>query len=406
MKLLIALKTGSAVIIALSLFAVVAATYFIYVISFNNSNPIITNQNLLPSANQKNGGDNNTAEALDKNGSSALLSLPQLFEMTQKSVVQITDSSESNPSESRLGSGFVHDNKGYIITNNHVVSAGGRLDVTFLDGTIYRAKLVGADPYIDLAVLSVGDVPKDKLVPLPLSDSSKIMVGEQVAAIGNPFGLSGSMTTGIVSGLGRLLPSTQDQGQDGLTPFSIPDVIQIDAPINPGNSGGPLLNMKGEVIGINSAIFSTTGEFVGIGFAIPSNTIARVVPSLIANGSYSHSWLGVVGTNMTPEIAEVLGLKEPRGFLVVDVVSGSPAEKAGVRGGDEPTQVNGREIPLGGDVIIKIDDKIVRKIEDVLVYLESEKQIGDNVKLTVIRDGKTQEINATLVARPSPSESS
>jgi len=163
--------------------------------------------------------------------------------------------------------------------------------------------------------------------------------------------------------------------------------------------------MKGEVVGINSAIFSTTGEFAGVGFAIPSNTIARIIPSLIANGSYTHPWLGVSGTNMTPDIAQALGLKEPRGFLVVDVVSGSPAEKAGIQGGDQPTRVNGREIPLGGDVIVGIDDKVVRKIEDILVYLESEKQVGDDLRLTVVRDGKTQEINVALAARPNPFES-
>lgn len=393
--------------VALVLAAIVAASSLIYITQFNNSVNQNTNKNPIPSTNQIS-GENNIAEAQENNSNSEL-SLPQLFENTQSSVVQITDSSESNPLDSRLGSGFVYDNRGYIVTNNHVVSGGGRLDVTFTDGTIYRARLAGTDPYTDLAVLYLEDAPKEKLVPLSLADSSKIRVGEQVAAIGNPFGLSGSMTTGIVSGLGRLLPtqasnSPEFGGSNG-NQFSIPDVIQTDAPINPGNSGGPLLNMKGEVVGINSAIFSTTGEFAGVGFAIPSNTIARIIPSLIANGSYTHPWLGVSGTNMTPDIAQALGLKEPRGFLVVDVVSGSPAEKAGIQGGDQPTRVNGREIPLGGDVIVGIDDKVVRKIEDILVYLESEKQVGDDLRLTVVRDGKTQEINVALAARPNPFES-
>lgn len=393
--------------VALVLAAIVAASSLIYITQFNNSVNQNTNKNPIPSTNQIS-GENNIAEAQENNSNSEL-SLPQLFENTQSSVVQITDSSESNPLDSRLGSGFVYDNRGYIVTNNHVVSGGGRLDVTFTDGTIYRARLAGTDPYTDLAVLYLEDAPKEKLVPLSLADSSKIRVGEQVAAIGNPFGLSGSMTTGIVSGLGRLLPtqasnSPEFGGSNG-NQFSIPDVIQTDAPINPGNSGGPLLNMKGEVVGINSAIFSTTGEFAGVGFAIPSNTIARIIPSLIANGSYTHPWLGVSGTNMTPDIAQALGLKEPRGFLVVDVVSGSPAEKAGIQGGDQPTRVNGREIPLGGDVIVGIDGKVVRKIEDILVYLESEKQVGDDLRLTVVRDGKTQEINVALAARPNPFES-
>lgn len=393
--------------VALVLVAIVAASSLIYNTQFNNSVNQNTNKNPIPSTNQIS-GENNIAEAQENNSNSEL-SLPQLFENTQSSVVQITDSSESNPLDSRLGSGFVYDNRGYIVTNNHVVSGGGRLDVTFIDGTIYRARLAGTDPYTDLAVLYLEDAPKEKLVPLSLGDSSKIRVGEQVTAIGNPFGLSGSMTTGIVSGLGRLLPtqasnSPEFGGSNG-NQFSIPDVIQTDAPINPGNSGGPLLNMKGEVVGINSAIFSTTGEFAGVGFAIPSNTIARIVPSLIANGSYTHPWLGVSGTNMTPDIAQALGLKEPRGFLVVDVVSGSPAEKAGIQGGDQPTRVNGREIPLGGDVIVGIDGKVVRKIEDILVYLESEKQVGDDLRLTVVRDGETREINVALAARPNPFES-
>ena len=196
-----------------------------------------------------------------------------------------------------------------------------------------------------------------------MANSTQLVVGQQIAAIGNPFGFSGSMTTGIVSGLGRLIPA-QVQSSDTSTPFSIPDIIQTDASINPGNSGGPLPNMKGEVLGINSAIFSTTGEFAGIGFAVPSNTITKIVPSLIETGTFQHPWLGVSGTNMTSEKAEELGLEEPRGFLVVDVITGSPAEKAGIKGGDKPTSIVGREIPLGGDVIMKFDGRDVRKIGD------------------------------------------
>ncbi len=339
-------------------------------------------------------GEISTVEASDTE-----LTLPELFEQTEESVVQITDSDETNPLDSRLGSGFVYDDNGHVITNYHVVNAGGRLDVTFLDGTVYRATLIGSDPFTDLAVLYVQEAPAEKLVPLPLADSTRIRVGEQVAAIGNPFGLSGSMSAGIVSGLGRLIPS-QEAGA-----FSIPDVIQTDAPINPGNSGGPLLNMRGEVIGINSAIFSSTGQFAGVGFAIPSNTVSKVVPELITEGSFSHPWLGVSGTDMTPGIADSLGLEEPRGFLVVDVVSGSPAEKAGVQGGDREEVIDGRPIQLGGDVIIAIDDKPVRKIDDILVYLQREKSVGDSLELTVLRDGETRDITAILGARPNQLES-
>ena len=339
-------------------------------------------------------GQVSTVEASDSE-----LTLPDLFTKVEKSVVQITDSDETNSLDSRLGSGFVYDKNGHIITNNHVVSGGGRLDVTFLDGTVYRASLIGSDPFTDLAVLYVKEVPSEKLVPLPLADSSAIRVGEQVAAIGNPFGLSGSMSAGIISGLGRLIPA-QEAGD-----FSIPDVIQTDAPINPGNSGGPLLNMRAEVIGINSAIYSSTGQFVGVGFAIPSNTIDKVVPSLITTGSFKHPWLGVAGRDMTPGIADRLGLKEPRGFLVMDVVAGSPAQTAGIRGGNQDATIDGVPVKLGGDVIVSVDNKAVRKIDDILVYLQREKSVGNEIQLTILRDGQEMHLTAILGARPNQQES-
>lgn len=329
------------------------------------------------------------------------LPLPDLFQKVEKSVVQITDSSEIDVFESRLGSGFVYDDNGHIITNHHVVSGGGnRLDVTFPDGIVYRASLIGSDPSADIAVLYVEEAPKEKLLPLSLADSSKVRVGERVAAIGNPFGLSGSLSNGIVSGVGRQIPAEEEGG------FTIPDIIQTDAPINPGNSGGPLLNMRGEVIGINSAIYSTTGQFAGVGFAIPSNTIAQVMPSLITTGSYQHPWLGVAGRDMTPGIADRLGLDEPRGFLVMDVVTGSPAEKAGIQRGNEDTVIDGIPIKLGGDVIIAVDNNTVRKIDDILAYVEMKKSVGDDLKLTILREGQTMEVIATLAARPSQQESS
>jgi S1-C subfamily serine protease len=329
------------------------------------------------------------------------LLLPDLFQKVEKSVVQITDSSEINVFESRLGSGFVYDDNGHIITNHHVVSGGGnRLDVTFPDGIVYRASLIGSDPSADIAVLYVEEAPKEKLLPLSLADSSKVRVGERVAAIGNPFGLSGSLSNGIVSGVGRQIPAEEEEG------FTIPDIIQTDAPINPGNSGGPLLNMRGEVIGINSAIYSTTGQFAGVGFAIPSNTIAQVMPSLITTGSYQHPWLGVAGRDMTPGIADRLGLDEPRGFLVMDVVAGSPAEKAGIQRGNEDTVIDGIPIKLGGDVIIAVDNNTVRKIDDILAYVEMKKSVGDDLKLTILREGQMMEVIATLSARPSQQESS
>ncbi|MDQ3854631.1 MAG: trypsin-like peptidase domain-containing protein, partial [Thermoproteota archaeon] len=281
------------------------------------------------------------------------LTLTDLFEETQQSVVQVSGTlSEDDPFFGiSLGSGFIYDNIGHIITNYHVVAGSNPDDIsiTFIDGTVYRARVVGTDQYSDLAVLRVqDDIPTDKLIPLPLSNSSGLRVGQEVVAIGNPFGLSGSMTEGIVSGLNRLIPVYQDPFSDVAAPaFSIPDVIQTDAAINPGNSGGPLLNIQGEVVGINSAIFSTTGGFAGVGFAVPSNTIAKVAPVLIERGFFEHPWLGVSGIDMTPEIAEAIGLGEPRGFLVIEVTPGGPADSAGVQGGDTPKQLNGREIPIG-----------------------------------------------------------
>ncbi len=327
------------------------------------------------------------------------LSLQELFKRVESSVVQITVLSGSSIFGGEgLGSGFVYDQNGNIITNNHVVENADRIDVTFSDGTIYRATLVGTDPYADLAVVRV-DVPQDRLFPLSLGDSSTLQVGDPVAAIGNPFGLSGSMTAGIVSQLGRLLPLFDSRG------FSIPDVIQTDAAINPGNSGGPLLNLRGEVVGVNSAIRSATGEFSGVGFAIPSNTVKRIVPALINDGAYRHPWLGVSGVDITPEIANAVGLKEARGFLVVDIVANSPAATYGIKGGDRQVTLDGRQIRLGGDVIMAIDDIEVRKIDDVLVYLERHTSVGDEIQLTIIRGGETMQLSLVHEERPSPFES-
>ena len=348
---------------------------------------------------------NVTTNAVQITGNNTL-TLEDLFRDTQQSVVQVSGTATNNNnmlSGVTLGSGFVYDTSGHIVTNYHVVAGDDDISITFIDGTVYRATVVGTDQYSDLAVLRVqDDVPTDKLKPLPLGNSSSLRVGQEVVAIGNPFGLSGSMTEGIVSGLNRLIPVYQDPLSNAAVPaFSIPDVIQTDAAINPGNSGGPLLDMEGEVIGINSAIFSTTGGFAGIGFAIPSNTIDQVAPSLIATGSYQHPWLGVSGIDMTPEIAEAIGLGEPRGFLVIEAAPGGPADSAGVQGGDTPAQLDGREIALGGDVILAINDKDIRKIDDVLGYLQQATKVGETVTLTVWRDGQIIQIDVTLGPRPS-----
>jgi S1-C subfamily serine protease len=227
---------------------------------------------------------------------------------------------------------------------------------------------------------------------MKIGDSSKLKVGEKIAAIGNPFGLSGSMTSGIVSQIGRLLP--QESG------YSIPDVIQTDAAINPGNSGGPLLNMKGEVVGINTAIQSATGEFSGIGFAVPSNTVKKIVPVLIENGEFKHPWMGISGTDVDPELAKVRELKSSKGFLVVSVIEGSPAEQAGLIGVTETKEIEGREFAMNGDIILSIDGKTVRKISDILIHLQREKSIGDEMILSVNRNGEILELTMVLEERP------
>jgi S1-C subfamily serine protease len=335
-------------------------------------------------------GKVSTVEAADQE-----LSPPDLYERTEGSVVQL--SSSSSGEGSRLGTGFVFDDNGHIVTNHHVAEGSDDLNVTFVDGTIYSATVIGDDPYTDLSVLYVKDVPKEKLAPLPLADSTKARVGESVAAIGNPFGLSSSMTSGIISGTGRLIPSQEG----GALQFFIPDIIQTDAAINPGNSGGPLLNTRGQVVGINTAIRSSTGAFEGIGFAVPSNTIAKIVPTLIEKGSFQHPWVGISGTDMTPALAKALGIEdEPRGVLVVEVVQGSPADKAGIREGNRDTNVDGRNITLGGDIMLEIDGNPVRKLDDILVYLQREKTVGDTLDVTILRDGQLKNVQILLEARP------
>ncbi|GBC72663.1 Periplasmic serine endoprotease DegP [archaeon HR04] len=379
--------------------------YYNYNINLFNPSQVSSPQPGVQEGNHVNaqpGGVPNTAEQTGMQSSQEeqgregrRLTLTELFKYAEQSVVQI---SVQKGSARGIGSGFIYDLQGHVVTNYHVVENASRVNVTFLDGTEYRARVVGVDPYTDIAVIKVDDVSRDKLRPLPLGDSSKLEVGEQVAAIGNPFGLSGSMTSGIVSQLGRMLETANG--------FNIPDVIQTDAAINPGNSGGPLLNMYGEVVGVNTAIASRTGEFAGIGFAIPSNTVKRIVPVLIEEGKYRHPWLGVSGRDVNAEIAEILGLKEARGFLVIDVVANSAAEKAGIKGGSRTvTLSDGSMIKVGGDVIIAIDGNPVRKINDILVYLQRAKSVGDQITLTVVRDGNVMDVRATLLERPNPLES-
>ena len=335
-------------------------------------------------------------------GISGALPLTEIFEMVEEGTVRVEvrrPPSMLSP-VSGVGSGIVFDSRGNIVTNAHVVDGADRIFVTFLDGRSYNAEVVGADPFTDIAVIRAPEAAGEggsRLHPLRLGDSANLMVGEPIAAIGNPFGLSGSMTSGIVSQLGRLLPA---HGA-----FQIPDIIQTDAAINPGNSGGPLLNMRGEVVGINTAIRSDTGEFTGVGFAVPSQTVAKIVPVLIRDGGYRHPWIGVSGMDIDPDTAGALGLDDTRGFLVMTVVEGSPADRAGLRGSSGTVLVEGpggeeEERPAGGDIITGVDGIEVRRISDILVHLQRAKTVGDDLALDILRDGRSTSLVVVLGERP------
>jgi len=320
------------------------------------------------------------------------LSLIDIFEKSEPGVVRVNvQRSETVDGIGAVGSGFVFDKKGHVITNAHVVNDAKKVIVTFLDGRSYNAEIIGTDEFTDITVIKV-NADLMLLHPLSLGDSSNLKVGEPIAAIGNPFGLSGSMTSGIVSQLGRLLPSGAG--------YSIPDVIQTDAAINPGNSGGPLLNMRGEIVGINTAIQSATGEFTGVGFAIPSQTVAKIVPILIEKGEYKHPWIGISGRDIDPDLAKVLDLKDAVGFLIVTVVENSPASKAGLIGSDKTIEVEGVNYPMGGDIILSVDGIEVRKIDDILLHLQRAKSVGDEMILEILRDGRTTNVTIILQERP------
>jgi len=290
------------------------------------------------------------------------------------------------------GSGFVLDKEGHIVTNNHVVDGADKIEVKFIDGTMTRARIVGTDPDSDLAVVKV-DVDPSLLQPVELGDSSMLVVGQQVFAIGNPFGQLWTLTSGIISAVGRTI-------QSGMSNYSIPEVIQTDAAINPGNSGGPLLDSRGRVIGVNTQIISDSRSSSGVGFAVPVNIVKRVVPSLIKDGRYTYAWLGITGTSLSLDIVEAMNLPaNQRGALVTDVIRGSPADKAGIQGSQRSVTIDGAQVKVGGDVIIAIDNQPVTGMDSVIDYLLN-KRPGDKVTLTVLRDGKQKEITVTLGERP------
>jgi S1-C subfamily serine protease len=324
-----------------------------------------------------------------KGNASRNLGLTLIYNNTRNSVVLIT---VSGPSGDAQGSGFVYDLEGRIITNNHVVEDANEIQVTFLDGTIVDATLVGTDPYSDMAVIDV-DVTTSLLSPVEFAPSSKLLVGEQVIALGNPFGLENTMTQGIVSATGRQMEAPGS--------YTIVDVIQTDAAINPGNSGGPLLNSEGSVVGMNTAILSETRQFSGIGFAIPSDTILRETPVIIEEGRFDHAYLGISGIDLLPEIKELMDIDDSiKGALVTDLTERGPAVAAGLRGGNRDANLDGFVVSIGGDVIIGIDGMTVRSFYDLVVILERGYRPSDVVTLTVIRDKDMIDINLELGTRP------
>ncbi len=295
------------------------------------------------------------------------------------------------------GSGFVLDAQGHIITNNHVVENATTIEVTFTDGSTLEATVVGTDLDSDLAVIKVGQLP-DGVQPLPLGDSRKLEVGQRAIAIGNPFGLDSTLTVGVISALGRSMPS-RAASQGGV--FSLGDVIQTDAAINPGNSGGPLFNSSGEVIGVNTAIRSEGGSFEGVGFAVPSNIVEKVSAAIIKQGRYEHPYLGIsMGRPLTEAVARELKLSVQRGVPVGEVVPNGPADKAGLQGGTDLVQVRGVAYPTGGDIVLRIDDEAVTTSSDIIDYLATQTVVGQTITLTVLRDGKEQKVEVVLGARP------
>lgn len=301
--------------------------------------------------------------------------------------------------ESAAGSGFVWDKEGHIVTNNHVIEGGEVIRVNFADGRSVLAELVGADADSDLAVLKI-DMPEDELTPISITDSTKVKVGQIAVAIGNPFQLASSMTTGIISGVGRSLPIGVSD-DTGLF-YTIPDVIQTDAAINPGNSGGVLVDINGNLIGVTTAIESPVRANSGVGYVIPSIIVNKIVPILIEDGEYEQPWIGISGLDMNPEFAELMDLeKSQRGALVIDVTPNSPADKAGLIGSSVEAQVDGQDVTVGGDVIIAADNMPIDDFEDLVAFLARYTIVGQEITLIVIRDGAQVEVPLTLSARRS-----
>ena len=338
--------------------------------------------------------------------------LTNVYERVVPSVVNVEvviKSTTPGVGDAARGSGFIYDTDGHIITNAHVANDTISVTVTFHDGYVATAQVVGVDLFSDIAVLKV-DADKSRLQPVIFADSDKIKVGERAIAIGNPFGLASSMTVGIVSGLGRQLPSAEMISNDVTPNFNNPSIIQVDTQINPGNSGGPLLNSHGEVIGINTAIRSDSGVFQGVGFAVPSKTIKRIVPELISKGKVEYSWLGISTRSAddglgVAALAEPLNLPVKQGVLIDEVTPDSPASEAGLQGGNHPVTVRDLAVCAGGDIIIAINGIYIADMDALMSYLVTNTQPGDTIQMRIVRGDKTFEVPVKLRVRPADTQS-
>jgi 2-alkenal reductase len=336
--------------------------------------------------------------------------LTNLYARLSPSVVNLDvtlDTPHAGIGDRASGSGFVYDGDGHIVTNAHVVDGAREVMITFIDGYVTEARIVGIDAYSDLAVVRVdvgADRVRERLNPLTMGDSDAVRVGQRAIAIGNPFGLNSSMTVGIVSGLGRQLPSAELLA-NAMGGFRNPAIIQVDADINPGNSGGPLFNSRGEVIGVNTAIRSQSGVFEGVGFAVPSRTVQRVVPELIASGRVDYAWIGISAPSAddgfgVAGLAEALNLPVDSGVLVSTVTPGSPAARAGVQGGTSETFVRGERICAGGDIIVAVDGVYVHTMDELVAHLVVNARPGQTVTLLIVRAGETFDLPVVLASRP------
>lgn len=345
------------------------------------------------------------SDAVIQEADAEYLLLSNIYERSIPSIVNIEADVVGTETSVNRGSGFIYDTAGHILTNAHVVQNTSSIRVTFNDGYVTQAQLLGYDTFSDLGVIKV-DTIASRLVPLSIMpDSSLVRVGQRAIAIGNPFGLNSSMTVGIVSGIGRTLRSAELIDNNAPIGFQNPSIIQTDAPINPGNSGGPLLNSQGQVMGVTTAIRTQNGVFQGVGFAVPANTVRRVVPELIATGLVEYAWMGI---SVQPEdngfgvagLAEALNLPVSQGVLIRGVTIGGPADEAGLRGGTATRQIRGQSVCVGGDIIVAINGTYLTNMDDLVTYLNLYTKPNEQVRLLIIRDRESFELSLTLRARP------